>query len=210
MRSTGSCVATPTGQVLRWHLRIMMQPSTTSGAVAKPNSSAPSSAPMTTSRPVFIWPSTCTRMRPRRRFSTSVCCVSARPSSHGVPACLIERPGRGAGAAVVAGDHDVVGLRLGDAGGDRADADLGDQLHADARAAGWRSSGRGSAAPGPRSSRCRGAAAARSGRRRAPSSAARPMYSRHLAAGQLAALAGLGALRHLDLQLVGRGEVLGR
>ena len=27
-RSTGSCVATPTGQVLRWHLRIMMQPST--------------------------------------------------------------------------------------------------------------------------------------------------------------------------------------
>ena len=45
-RSTGSCVATPTGQVFRWHLRIMMQPSTTSGAVAKPNSSAPSSAPI--------------------------------------------------------------------------------------------------------------------------------------------------------------------
>ena len=92
-RSTGSCVATPTGQVLRWHLRIMMQPSATSGAVAKPNSSAPSSAPMTTSRPVFIWPSAWTRMRPRRRFSTSVCCVSARPSSHGVPACLIELHG---------------------------------------------------------------------------------------------------------------------
>ncbi len=88
-RSTGSCVATPTGQVLRWHLRIMMQPSATSGAVAKPNSSAPSSAPMTTSRPVFIWPSACTRMRLRRRFSTSVCCVSARPSSQGVPACLM-------------------------------------------------------------------------------------------------------------------------
>ena len=28
--------------------------------------------------------------RPRRRFSTSVCCVSARPISHGEPACLIE------------------------------------------------------------------------------------------------------------------------
>jgi len=41
VRSTGSWVATPTGQVFRWHLRIMMQPSTTSGAVAKPNSSAP-------------------------------------------------------------------------------------------------------------------------------------------------------------------------
>ena len=31
----------PTGQVLRWQTRIMTQPETTSGAVAKPNSSAP-------------------------------------------------------------------------------------------------------------------------------------------------------------------------
>ncbi len=67
--------------------------STTSGAVAKPNSSAPSSAPITTSRPVFIWPSAWTRTRPRRRFSTSVCWVSASPSSHGVPACLIDDHG---------------------------------------------------------------------------------------------------------------------
>ncbi len=63
-RSTGSCVATPTGQVLRWHLRIMMQPSAISGAVEKPNSSAPSIAPITTSRPVRMPPSTCTAMRP--------------------------------------------------------------------------------------------------------------------------------------------------
>ena len=53
-RSSGFWVATPTGQVSRWQTRIMMQPETTSGAVAKPNSSAPSSAPMMTSRPVFI------------------------------------------------------------------------------------------------------------------------------------------------------------
>ena len=57
LRSSGSWVAMPTGQVLRWQTRIMMQPMTTSGAVAKPNSSAPSSAAMTTSRPVFSWPS---------------------------------------------------------------------------------------------------------------------------------------------------------
>ena len=50
-RSTGFWVAIPTGQVSRWQTRIMMQPDTTSGAVAKPNSSAPSSAPITTSRP---------------------------------------------------------------------------------------------------------------------------------------------------------------
>ena len=51
LRSTGSCVATPTGQVLRWHTRIITQPAAISGAVEKPNSSAPSSAPITTSRP---------------------------------------------------------------------------------------------------------------------------------------------------------------
>ena len=65
-RSSGFWVATPTGQVSRWQTRIMMQPDTTSGAVAKPNSSAPSSAAMTTSRPVFSWPSTCTTIRSRR------------------------------------------------------------------------------------------------------------------------------------------------
>ena len=92
-RSSGFCVATPTGQVSRWQTRIMMQPDTTSGAVAKPNSSAPSSAPMTTSRPVLSWPSTWTTTRSRRLFSTSVCWVSARPISHGVPACLSDVSG---------------------------------------------------------------------------------------------------------------------
>ena len=38
---------------------------------------------------------------------------------------------RRAGAAVVAGDQDHVTVRLGDASGDRADADLGDELHVD-------------------------------------------------------------------------------
>ena len=89
-RSTGSCVAMPTGQVFRWHFRIMMQPMATSGAVAKPNSSAPSSAPMITSRPVFSPPSTCSETRERRPCSTRICCVSASPISHGVPACFSE------------------------------------------------------------------------------------------------------------------------
>ena len=93
LRSSGFCVATPTGQVSRWQTRIMTQPETTIGAVAKPNSSAPSSAATTTSRPVFICPSTCTTMRSRRLLSTSVCWVSARPISHGVPACLSDVSG---------------------------------------------------------------------------------------------------------------------
>ena len=61
---------------------------TTSGAVANPNSSAPKSPAITTSRPVFNWPSVCTMIRSRSRLSTSVCCVSASPSSQGMPACL--------------------------------------------------------------------------------------------------------------------------
>jgi len=89
-RSTGSCVAMPTGQVLRWHLRIMMQPAAMSGAVAKPNSSAPSIAPTTTSRPVLSPPSTCTAMRPRKPLRTSVCWVSASPISQGEPAWVNE------------------------------------------------------------------------------------------------------------------------
>ena len=42
LRSSGSCVAMPTGQVFRWQARIMMQPVAISGAVEKPTSSAPS------------------------------------------------------------------------------------------------------------------------------------------------------------------------
>ena len=93
LRSSGFCVATPTGQVSRWQTRIMTQPDTTSGADAKPNSSAPSSAAMTTSRPVLSCPSTCTTIRSRSLLRSSVCWVSARPSSHGAPACLSEVSG---------------------------------------------------------------------------------------------------------------------
>lgn len=50
-RGQPTCVATPTGQVLRWHFLIMVQPNTIRGAVEKPTSSAPSRAAMTTSLP---------------------------------------------------------------------------------------------------------------------------------------------------------------
>ena len=37
LRSSGSCVAMPTGHVFRWQARIMMQPVAISGAVEKPH-----------------------------------------------------------------------------------------------------------------------------------------------------------------------------
>ena len=70
-----------------------MHPSVISGAVAKPNSSAPSSAAMATSLPVFNCPSVCKTTLDLRLFITRVWCVSATPSSQGKPACLIEVKG---------------------------------------------------------------------------------------------------------------------
>eukprot|EP00959_Pyramimonas_sp_CCMP1952_P090211 1888413-Pyramimonas_sp.AAC.1 len=62
-----------------------MHPSVMSGAVANPNSSAPSRHAMATSRPVLSCPSVCSTVRARRLFAISVWCVSDRPSSHGRP-----------------------------------------------------------------------------------------------------------------------------
>lgn len=67
----------------------MTHPIETSIAVAKPNSSAPRSAPITTSRPVFIWPSTWILILSLKPLRRRVCWVSARPSSHGRPACFM-------------------------------------------------------------------------------------------------------------------------
>ncbi|MNS58518.1 hypothetical protein D3C72_914400 [compost metagenome] len=83
----------PVGQVLLWHWRIITQPAAIRSAVPKAYSSAPKSAATTTSRPVLRPPSALSRTRPRRSLRTSTCWASARPSSHGTPACLIEPSG---------------------------------------------------------------------------------------------------------------------
>ncbi len=86
LRSSGFWVAMPAGQVSRLQTLIITQPRTTRGAVAKPNSSAPSIAAIATSRPVISLPSVSTVMRERRLLSSRVWWVSARPSSQGRPA----------------------------------------------------------------------------------------------------------------------------
>ena len=114
---------------------------------------------------------------------------------------------RRAGAAVVAGDQDDVGVRLGDAGRDRADADLGDQLDVDPRLR----VGVLEVVDQLREVLDRVDVVVR--RRGDQADARRGVPGlRHprvdLVAGQLTALAGLGALGHLDLDVVGVGEVL--
>ena len=92
-RRWGRWVATPGLQVSRWQARSMMQPSAIMAAVPKLNSSAPSRAATITWRPVRKPPSTRSRTRLRSSLSTSARWASARPSSQGMPACLIDDSG---------------------------------------------------------------------------------------------------------------------
>ena len=182
---------------------------TTSGAVAKPYSSAPSSAAIDhvaagLHLAVGLHDDAVAQAVEQQRL--------LRLGQAELPrrAGVLERVERaGAGAAVVPGDEDDVGLGLRHAGGHRAHADLGHELHVHA---------------GLRVGvlqvvdelleildrvdvvvRRRGDQAHA---RRGVPGLGDPRV--HLAAGQLAALAGLGALGHLDLQVVGVGEVLRR
>ena len=93
LRSSGFCVAIPAGQVSKLHTRIMTQPKVTSGAVAKPYSSAPSSAAIATSRPLINLPSVSMRTLFLSPFMIRVWCVSESPSSQGRPALWIELAG---------------------------------------------------------------------------------------------------------------------
>ena len=117
---------------------------------------------------------------------------------------LDRRLGRGAGAAAVAADQDDVAVALRDAGGDRADAELGDELDVDAR----RRVRVLEVVDQLRQVLDRVDVVVR--RRRDQLDAGRRVAHPadvlvDLVAGELAALAGLGALRHLDLQVGRRG-----
>ena len=117
--------------------------------------------------------------------------------------------GRSAGAALEAGNSDVVGARLGDAGGDGADADFGDELDRDVT----RRIDVLQVEDQLRQILDRIDVVMR--RRRDEADAGRRIAHLgdglvDLVAGELAAFAGLGALRHLDLHHVGIDEVFRR
>ena len=117
--------------------------------------------------------------------------------------------GRGAGAALEARDGHVVGARLRNARGHRADADFGDELHRDLAVR----IDVLEVVDELRQILDRIDVVMR--RRRDQADARRRMpHARDgrvdLVAGQLAAFAGLGALRHLDLHHVGVDEIFRR
>ena len=115
LRSSGSCVATPTGQVLRWQTRIMMQPETTSGAVANPNSSAPIRRP---DHDVASGLHLAVHLHDDAIAQAVEAQHLLRFSEAELPrhAAVLDRgQRRRAGAAIVPGDQHDVRVRLGDA-----------------------------------------------------------------------------------------------
>jgi hypothetical protein len=124
------------------------------------------------------------------------------------PGVLQRGQRRSAGAAVVARDRHVVGARLGNAGGHRAHAHFGHQLDRDRARVGVLE-----VVDQLRQIFDRVDVVVR---RRRDQADARRRVTRladglvDLVAGQLAAFAGLGALGHLDLDVVGIDQVFGR
>ena len=125
-------------------------------------------------------------------------------------ACVVDGVARGgAGAAVVPGDEDLVGPALGDARGDGAHAREGAELHRDAGA------GVGALEVEYQLGEVLDRVDVVVRRRRDEAHAGRGLAHLgdprvDLLAGQVAALARLGALRHLDLDLGRRDQVAAR
>ena len=115
---------------------------------------------------------------------------------------------RSAGPAFIAGDRDVVGTSLGNAGGNRADADFRDELDRDPRA------GVHVLQVVDQLGQILDRVDVVVRRRADQANAGGGMAGCadglvNLVAGQLAAFTGLGALGHLDLHVVGIDEVFG-
>ena len=114
----------------------MMQPLTTSGADAKPNSSAPEQrgdddVAAGLQLPVGLDHDAVAQPVEQQRL------LRLREAELPRRARVLQRRERRcAGAAVVAGDQHDVGVRLAHAGRHRADPHLGDELHVHARRAG--------------------------------------------------------------------------
>ena len=128
--SLSSWVATPTGQVFMWHLRIITQPKTIRALVANPNSSAPSKAWIIISWPVLSCPSTCNFTCPLRLFITKVCCVSDNPNSEGNPANALPEIAAH-GNYVTTADNNQIGLCFGYSGSNSSYPTLWYQFHTD-------------------------------------------------------------------------------
>ena len=209
LRSSGFWVAMPTGHVSRWQTRIITQPDTTSGRRGEAEllgteQGGDDDVAAGLQLAVGLHDDAVAQAVEQQRLLGLG--EAELPRSAGV---LERRQRAGAGATVVAGDQHDVCFRLADSGRNGADTHFGDELDVHAR----RRVGVLEVVDELLEVLDRVDVVVR---RRADQPDARRRVPRlgdprvHLVAGQLAALAGLGALGHLDLQVVGVRQVLRR
>ena len=122
LRSSGFWVAIPTGQVSRWQTRIITHPDTTRGAVAKPNSSAPSSAAMIDVAARLELPVHLHHDAVAQAVEDEGLLGLGQAELPGDPGVLDRGERTGSCPPVVARDEHHVGLGLGHAGGHGAHA----------------------------------------------------------------------------------------
>ncbi len=207
LRRRGSWVATPTGQVFLWHTRIMMQPIETSGRGGEAKflgaqQGGDDDVAAGLQLAVGLDGDAAAQVVQQQGL---VRLGQAEFPGHAGVFDGGER--RSAGAAVMAADQHHVRMGLGHAGGDGADADLGDQLDADARFV------VGVLEVVDQLRQILDGIDVVVRRRRNQADARGRMAGLgdpgiDLVAGQLAAFAGLGALGHLDLQFLGVDQVM--
>ena len=164
---------------------------------------------MITSRPVFIWPSTCTTIRSRKPIEHEDLLGLRQAELPRRTAVFDRGQRRRARSAVVTGDQHDIRMGFRDAGGDRPDADLRHELDVHARAR----VGVLEVVDQLREILNRVDVVVRRRRNQRDAGSGMPHLGDpriHLVSRQLTAFAGLGALSHLDLQVVGVDEVLAR
>ena len=207
LRSSGSCVATPTGQVFKWHLRIMMQPM---AIERRGGESELLRAEQRGDRDVAAGLQLAVHLQAHAAAQIvhhQNLLRLRKPQFPGNASVADRTDRRSAGSAVVAADQDHVGVRLGHARRHGAHAHFGDELHGNSRL---------------RIDVLQIEDKLRQildrinivmRRRRNQSHAGDRVahagdYVVDFVAGQLAAFAGLRALRDFDLQVVGVDQVI--
>ena len=199
----------PTGQVLRWQARIITQPRRDQSGGGEADLVG---AEQRRDDDVAARLDLPVRLHPDARAEVVAHERLLRLGEADLPRDAGEedrRERRCAGAAVVPRDQHVIGVRLRDPGGDGADAHLGHELDRDARLR------VGAAEVVDQLLQVLDRVDVVVRRRRDEADARRRQpHARDVAVdlvpGQLAALAGLRALRHLDLELVGVRQVVDR
>lgn len=133
LRSSGSCVATPTGQEFSWHLRIMTQPEADQHGRRKAELLGPEQRADHDITPGLQLAVDLDSYPAAQLVQHERLLGFGQAELPRQPGVLDAGQRRGPGAAVMPRNEDDIGVRLGDTRRDRPDPDFGDELDRNAR-----------------------------------------------------------------------------